>query len=592
MSDHWSTSLTAPDPPVLRFAAAGAILNLIPFLPALVSPLPQSPYAPLCAEVLVVLTAVVYATRTRWERWARVFAGLVIGALFLYEVYDATVYTAFHRSGIFSEDLQFADDLAYLVFELLTWGTAVLALLALAGVIGLSWIVIRSLRTVARTGRFGQCRAGLLAAHLMVWPLVVVIGPALELGPVNLTYQSSNERTGVHTTTASIVANVRASRRLRTMLDSLRTAPPDSTYAAYDTLSLLQRPSIYLLMVESYGTVLNTHPALRDPYRNLLQRTESVLAADGWHMATARCEVPVRGGRSWLSIASLLTGVRVEHQLLFNQFQAAADSADILHLVHFLDRQGYRTFALQPFTFERPGLPTQNTYNFDETIYRKDLNYRGPSYGLADAPDQYSLHFTHETYLSASGQPFFLLFETVDSHSLWNYGLPPYLDDWRRFNEQSQANRSPHPDTRGAPPVFLPDSITLPTVYDQPTPLRYLRHIAHDLRVVRAYLTEKAPPGSLVLLLGDHQPPLLDTSDGTVPIHVLSTDPSLVDVVHRHGFTDGLRLTDESPRLREEGLYSFLVRLLVAPERGGAATDSTALPPLKPGGVSPSLLVR
>ena len=570
------------------------LLGLLPFLPALLTPLPRSPYFPLCVEVLVLGTAVVYTHRTRWARPVRLGAGLGLGLLVLYEAYDATVYAAFRRNGILYEDLQYVDNLGYLLLNLWSWRVGIVAVLAVGGIVGLGALVGWGLRAVARTGRYGGCRAALLAAHLVAWPLVGVVGPALELGPVNMTYQSSNERTRVRTTTTSAVANAQASWRLRGLLDSLQTAPVDSAYADYDTLSLDRRPPIYLLMVESYGSALDTHPSLRASYRTLLRRTDSVFAADGWHRATARCDVPVRGGRSWLSIASLFTGTRVGHQLLYNRFQTAAEASGNTtpHLIRFLNGQGYRTVALQPFTFERPGLPVRNLYDFHTTVYRDDLNYRGPSYGLADAPDQYSLHYTHETHLAPADAPFFLFFETVDSHSLWNYGLPPYLDDWRRFNEQTEATRSPHSNAATFPPVFLPDSITTPTIYDQPTPLRYLRHVAHEWRVLREYLTEKAPPGSLVILLGDHQPPLIESADRTVPIHVLSTDAALVERVRRHGFADGLRPPPDRPTLRQEGLYSFLVRLLAAHDRGGAATDTTGLPPLRPTGVSPSLLVR
>ncbi len=594
MSTRWRTSLATPRRGLLFFVGAWGALMLIPFLPALLTPLPRGPYFPLCVEALVLGTAVVYAARTRWEGIVRMGAGLGIALVLLYETYDATVYTAFRRSGIFYEDLQFVDDLGYLVLSLWSWRMGGLLVLGLVAVGGGGLLVRWSLRTLTRTSHHGGCRAFLVTVHLVAWPLVGVVGPALELGPVNLTYQSSNERTRVRTPTASAVANARTSLRLGDMLDSLRTAPIDSTYATYDTLSLNRRPAIYLIMMESYGSALNRHPALRGPYRTLMQRTDSVFAADGWHRATARCDIPVRGGRSWLSIATLFAGARVEHQLLYNRFQDVAlrDSTKIPHLVRFFDRQGYRTVALQPFTFERPGLPVHNLYDFDITMYRDDLNYRGPDYGLANAPDQYSLHYTHDTHLGPAENPFFLFFETVDSHSLWNYGLPPYPDDWRQFNAQTSAQRSPHPDSTSFPPVFLPDSITTPVIYDQPTPRRYLRHVAHEWRVLREYLTERAPPGSLVLLLGDHQPPLIDTEDGTVPIHVLSTDSTLVQHARQQGFTHGLPPTDESPHLRQEGLYSFLVRLLTAHDRGSAAADSTALPPLKPHGVSPSFLVQ
>jgi hypothetical protein len=421
---------------------------------------------------------------------------------------------------------------------------------------------------------------------------VLVVGPGLEWGTPNLTYQIDNDRTRVRTVATKAAANARASLRLAAMLDSLDTAAVDSTYAAYDTLSLDRRPPIYLLAVESYGSVLERHPDLRRPYRDLLDSTDAALRKDGWHTASARMEAPVRGGRSWLAIASLFTGVRVDRQLLFNRFKQNAGG--VPHLVRFLNRQGYRTVALQPFTFARPGLPVGNLYDFDVTLYRDDLDYEGPAYGLADAPDQYSLHFGHHTQLAPSPDPFFLFFETVSSHALWNYGLPPALPDWRQFNA---ATGTPAEQKRqlgrlgSAPTQFLPDSITAPRIYDQPTPQRYLQHVAYDLRVLRDYLIEKAPDGSLVLLLGDHQPPLLDTKTNTTPLHVLSTDSMLVRRVRRQGFTDGLVPTGRSPTLRQEGLYSFLVRLLAAQDQGPTA-DSTALPPYRPEGVSPSLLVR
>jgi hypothetical protein len=590
MNRRWLNELRTPPGAALRFGGAWLALNLLPFLPALVSPLPTSPYAPLCVEVLVIVTGLAYAGGTRVEGAARVAAMVGVGLLALYEAYDAVVYTAFRRSGILYEDLQFVDNLTYFAFDIGSWRMAGGGLLGLVAVGGLGWGVRRCVDTIARTGRHTGCRMALVVGHLVAWPLVLGVGPALEWGAPNLTYQTGNERTRVRTIATKAVANARASLRLDAMLDSLDTATVDSTYAAYDTLSLDRRPSIYLFAVESYGSVLERTPALRGPYHRVLRRTEESLRADGWHAASARLEAPVRGGRSWLAIASLLTGVRVDRQLLYNRFKDNADR--VPHLVRFLDRQGYRTVALQPFTFERPGLPVRNLYDFDVTLYRRDLDYQGPPYGLANAPDQYSLHFAHHTELAPSPDPFFLFFETVSSHALWNYGLPPYLSDWRQFNAGSgpTAKRRTTLRRSGAPPTpFLPDSITAPRIYDQPTPRRYLRHVTYDLRVLRAYMIDKAPAGSLVLLLGDHQPPLLDTETDATPLHVLSTDSSLVERVRRHGFTDGLVPTDASPTLRQEGLYSFLVRLLAA---HGATAGSTALPPYRPDGVSPALLVR
>jgi len=580
----WSS---VPSKAVLRFGGAWLALNLAPFLPALVTALPLSPYFPLCVEVLVLVTGLAYAGGTRMEGVARVGAFAGMGLLILYEAYDATVYMAFRRSGIFYEDLQFVDNLTYFAFDVGSARLVGLVLLGLVGIGAVGWGVYRCVDAILQTGRRSGCRTALLLAHLGAWPLVLWVGPAQEWGTPNLTYQTENDRTRVRTVTTKALANARASVRLDAMLDSLDTASVDSTYAAYDTLSLNRRPPIYLFTVESYGAVLERHPDLRGPYRRLMRRSDSTLRAAGWHAASARIKAPVRGGRSWLAVASLFTGVRVDRQLLFNRFKQNADR--VPHLVRFLGRQGYRTVGLQPFTFARPGLPVNNLYDFDVTLYRDDLEYEGPAYGLADAPDQYSLHFAHHTELAPAPDPFFLFFETVDSHSLWNYGLPPYLSDWRRFNagDGPAAERRQTLRRRGsAPTQFLPDSITAPRIYDQPMPRRFLQHVAYDLRVIRDYLVDKAPPGSLVLLLGDHQPPLLDTSTDATPLHVLSTDASLVNRVRRQGFTDGLVPGSASPTLRQEGLYSFLVRLLAAHD------GASSLPPARPEGARPSVLVR
>ena len=591
MREHRTNQIGETPGAALRFGGAWLLLNMLAFLPALASPLPVSPYFPLSVEVLVLVTGLALAGGTRMNGAARIGALAGMALLLTYQAYDAVVYTAFQRHGILYEDLQFADNLAYFAVDVGSVQMAGGALLALVGIAGLGWLVHRCVDSLAQTGRRTGCRIALLVVHLVAWPLVLGVGPALEWGTPSLAYQTGNDRTRVRTVSSRAVANAEASLRLDAMLDSLDTASADSAYAAYDTLSLARRPSIYLFAVESYGLVLERDPALRGPYHRVLRRSEAALRENGWHAASARLDAPVRGGRSWLAIASLLTGVRVDRQLLFNRFRENADA--VPHLVRTLDRQGYRTVALQPFTFARPGLPVRNLYNFDVTLYRDDLNYEGPSYGLADAPDQYSLHFAHDTELARSSDPFFLFFETVSSHALWNYGLPPVLADWQQFNAvdgPTWKQKRRLADQGAAPSAFLPDSITAPRIYDQSTPLRYLRHIAYDLRVLRDYLIDTAPEGSLVLLLGDHQPPLLDTETDATPLHVLSTDSTLVNRVRRHGFTDGLVPTDASPTLRQEGLYSFLVRLLTAPDRPPKA-DSTSLPVYRPEGASPAILV-
>jgi len=572
-----------------HFAAAWLVLNVLPLVPAMVTPLPVSPYFPLCVEVFVIVTLLAFAGGTRAESTVRIGSIVVVVGLLLYQGYDAVVYTAFQRSGIVYEDVQFIDDLAYFAMGVGSWATVAGILVGGLGFLAVILVVRWCVRAVATVGQRAPYRWAVILGHVVVWPIVGVIGPALDWGTPNLTYQASSEQVRYRTIATRAVANARASLRLESMMDSLDARPVDSTYAAYDTLSLEEPPSVYLFAVESYGSVLEEHPDLRGSYRSLMRATDSTLSRRGWDGVTARLDAPVRGGRSWLAIASLLTGVRVDRQLLFNRFQEAPD--EVPHLVRFLNEQDYHTIALQPYTFARPGLPVRNLYDFDVTLYRDDLEYQGPAYGLANAPDQYSLNFAHSDVLEDVSGPFFLFFETVSSHALWNYGLAPFQRDWRSFNGADGVSGPSKAllKRRGGPPTpFLADSITAPRIFDQSRPRRYLQHVAYDLHVIREYLKEKAPAGSIAVILGDHQPPLFDTQSRLVPMHVLTTDRDVLDRLHRRGFSRGLLPDGDRVTLRQEEFYSLLVDLLAGRT---AETDSFRQSFFRPGGASPSLLV-
>jgi hypothetical protein len=562
------------------------VLNLMPFLPSLASPLPVSPYFPLQVDVLVLVTIAVVAAHTRWGRAGRIVTSAGLFLLLVYQVYDAIVYTAFRRSGLLYEDLQYVVDLAYLALDFSSGARLGTAVLVLLGVVALGWAVPRLVGIAARSAHSAPSRWTLLGLHGVAWTLVLVVAPIQEWGTENLTYQSGNERTRVRTVTAKMVENAEASLRLRTLLDTLGQSPVDSTYHRYDALSLSRRPNVTLYMIESYGEILDRDPRLRDPYRAMMQRVEDSLRADGWHMATTVSNAPVRGGRSWLAIASVMLGTRVEHQVLYERFRD--DPNRTPHLVRFLQQQGYRTATLQPYTVERPGLPVTNHYGFDVELYRDDLAYAGPDYGwgIVPMPDQYSVGFAHERFVQPSRQPTFLFVETVFSHTLWNYGLPPVLPDWRRFNTVTGPNPKQTLAAEAMPTTLLPDSLTDRPVTEQPTARRFLRHIAYEVDVAQKALRDLVPRNSLVILMGDHQPPLLPTETFGVPIHVLSTDPDLIAPFRRQGFTEGLLLPPEPARWKHEGLFSLLVRSL------SEASGITPPPPLRPAGVSRSVLAR
>jgi hypothetical protein len=90
-------------------------------------------------------------------------------------------------------------------------------------------------------------------------------------------------------------------------------------------------------------------------------------------------------------------------------------------------------------------------------------------------------------------------------------------------------------------------------------------------------LPPPSPDGTLVIILGDHQPPAFvsgDTQSHTVPIHILAKDPDLLAPFIAQGYTSGAFPAQQAPFPVME---NFLATFLDGFSRNGpsvAATDA------------------
>ena len=82
----------------------------------------------------------------------------------------------------------------------------------------------------------------------------------------------------------------------------------------YTGYQLTKKPNIYLIFVESYGSVLYKRTDYRTAYTMLLTELEDQLTRGGWHATTALSESPMWGGGSWMAYTSLLFGLRIASQ--------------------------------------------------------------------------------------------------------------------------------------------------------------------------------------------------------------------------------------------------------------------------------------
>lgn len=517
-----------------------------------------------------ILAAVPFRTvRSRLH----VFVAGSILFLFVYGTYDAIVQAMLHRSPIFYADLPHLVGAGHLLLNVEMPRRHIIGLIVAVGVLALlTWKLPRLIGYLHRCLRRPLLRrsvfvAAVLPSFVVAWAALADLGLVSDPGVKRETYRSP-----CLSTSECIVRNLQASVEVSRDLARRWDRPADSTYARYRDLRWTRPPSLYFVVLESYGSTL-TAPSHRDLYTRLMDPVSDSLESAGWHAASAHSEAPVSGGLSWLSVATLLLGTTVKHDPTIDALRPELPRYP--HLVWALEQQGYTTAALQPPVRGRAGLSVRNLYGFDETFYFRDLGYQGPEYGWGIVPDQYSLAAAHDQFVEQTDPPFLLFFEAVSSHAPWDTPPPPIVDDPSALDDRDTA----HPTPASPPPTTA-----------RPQVERLFRHIEYDWRVLTEYLRTQAPPNSLVLVVGDHQPPAIENASFATPIHVLSRDRRLVDRFAEYGFAPGLQPAPTADTLHHAGVYSMLTRTLTAGDTPGGAASS-APPPYRPEGLDHTALL-
>jgi phosphoglycerol transferase MdoB-like AlkP superfamily enzyme len=356
------------------------------------------------------------------------------------------------------------------------------------------------------------------------------------------------------------------------LYEDIASFDEDTPVRAYNYLPyrLRNKPNIYLIFIESYGSVLYKRPDYEEAYTRLLDELEQQLAADGWQSVTALSESTTWGGGSWMAYTSLLFGLRIDthpHYLtLFNAYQAQPYP----NLGRYLQSQGYYYSWVSSIADELNDETWAKYIRFlgvDEWLRYRDLEYTGPRYGWGPAPpDQYVLNFTDELLRAQSDQPLFFVTLTQNSHYPWE-PQPQLVADWRTLTGSETGDPEAPVDVAHA---------------DKRQ--HYLQAITYQLRMLADFIVDHPEEQSLFILVGDHQPPQVSRrSDGwDTPMHIISQDEALLAAFSEYGFSPGLRAASLNPNLRHEAFYSLLMRVLLGYEN----VARVALPPYLPHGVT------
>ncbi len=503
--------------------------------------------------VFVALWAVFRPLRHVWVRRLFVFAYLF---LFFYYLYEGASLTFFSVEPVFYTQLRMATQ----GFSFFLQNARVTA----AFVVGTVLLIVGGAALVARLARFvlpeeniGPATRGAMVLLALLVAVQAVLRSDLLTRP-EMVFSSIS---------AKLVRNIGESRRVYQEVRRMETTQAPST-GDFGRFRLSERPPVYIIFSESYGSVVYKRNDWRARYKDLAERLDRKLAGSGWHVASALSLAPTWGGGSWMSYTSALFGLRVssdpQYDALLDKYQAGGYP----DLGNFLKGQGYQYYRLTALSM---GLPESqwekyaSFYGVDRWLQYEDLAFVGPEYGWGPAPpDQYSLNFARETIRSETDGPFLFFTITQNSHYPWA-PQPVLVESWRQLNRPGPA-----------PP---PSSELIEHVERRQN---YWNAIEYQLEMLTDFVLGEPNEQAIFVLVGDHQPPRVSRrEDGwDTPFHIIAKDAQFVASFTEYGFTSGLAVWDPEPTFRHEGFRSLFVRQLLA-----AYGDGAELPPYFPEGL-------
>jgi hypothetical protein len=351
-----------------------------------------------------------------------------------------------------------------------------------------------------------------------------------------------------------------ASRNLRHWLDATGLAGEHAAVvkraiAALPPAAALDRlggRNVLLIFAESYGAITLADPEFRAALVPLRERFAARARAAGYHVHSDVINSPISGGGSWLAHATMLTGIRIDSQPLYDVMLASQART----LASYFRDAGYRTIAVMP-RLQQPW-PHGAFFGFDAVLDDAALAYRGPRFTWETTPDQFVLERVHAREIASRDRPLFLKYVLSSSHLPFDH-VPPVVPDGRSIGDGAifaalEARRFPPPGGQ---------------VFENRA--GYLAAIGYVLEVLENYLVERLDDDALVIVIGDHQPPLTAAAasrNTAVPIHVFSRDPALVEPFRRAGFAPGLVPARVTTDIGMESFLPWLIESFATPAAG------------------------
>jgi hypothetical protein len=398
---------------------------------------------------------------------------------------------------------------------------AVLASLAVAtAAVGIVWGVDRLLRIGSASGhpRSGAVVAGLGAVFLLL---------------------SSLGASGVESQVVALASEQwREVERTQAARQRLVEATSEPSFEVRPLPGLAGR-DVYVVFIESYGVTLFEESGYRSAIVPRLAGWRQAINEAGLQVVSGRVVAPIRGGQSWLSHASLLSGLPIDNQLWYRSLL----ERDIGLLSEDFRATGHTAINLAPAIVR--DWPEGRRLGFDRIYAAESLGYEGPSLGWVTMPDEFTLHSLSHRIRPHLAGPVFAQVALISSHWPWRPILSLTDDPARIDNGAVYADQA------------VDQGLSVFEQFDLERLRRdYVLSVGYSLDATLDWAGRELPRDALLVVLGDHQPVSLVTgrdASASVPVHVISGEGALLDPFRRRGFVTGLRpaVEGEIPALHE-----------------------------------------
>jgi hypothetical protein len=395
-----------------------------------------------------------------------------------------------------------------------------IGVLVVVGAVALARAALRVARMTQHEGRRGRV---VVAALTMTWVLLALTGTHVATGVPVAASRAGDELVASSARAVAGIQDLQAFDRAVTA-DPLASPPPG-------LLAGLAGKDVVVAFVESYGRVAVEPSSFTADVERALEEGGAALAQHGYSARSAFLTSPTFGGVSWLAHSTLQSGVWVDSRSKYARLMSGHRQT----LTGLFDAAGWQTLSVVPSN-KRDWDAGTSFYGFDAALDSRNMGYRGPRFGYARVPDQYTWRVVEDQL--AESEPVMAEVDLVSSHTPWT--PLPRMVPWAQLGDGS---------------VFAPQpALGEPAVEAWADPARvrelYGQSVAYSLDATFSWLATFDQPDLVLVLLGDHQPARIVSGDEAghdVPITIIAEDPGVFDAIASWGWEDGVRPSAGAP---------------------------------------------